>query len=168
MSKHLLPSSASKIKLCPLSLIFRFDFGFSSLLFVFFNFVLQETNDQINYTKKSNMELRLPQPGGKSALNKFSVSRDVTEKCTHYEKVATSCLIFFQTNQNVEEKNKLSILFLFSLFLHWSCLIIKAVSSLRPIDCHVGLCFLLKTSPLSANPHACSSEPLCSLSPLGC
>lgn len=34
-------------------------------------------------------------------LNKFIVSRDVTEKCTHYEKVATSCLIFFQTNQNV-------------------------------------------------------------------
>lgn len=62
------------------------------------------------------MELRLPQPGGKSALNKFSVSRDVTEKCTHYEKVATSCLIFFQTNQNVEEKNKpFKLFFVFTL-----------------------------------------------------
>lgn len=73
--------------------------------------------DQLNYTKNSNMKQRLHEPGGKTSQNKFIFSRDVGEKCTYYEKVATSCLISFQTNRNVKEKTNSTNFFSF----HPSC-----------------------------------------------
>lgn len=148
MSKHRFPSPASIIKLgCPSLIKIAVFFSFSSP-----QCVLQETNDKNGLHKKVKHGAKTPW----TKRDKPS-SEKLRENALITKKLLTAAWFPWKTNTS-------SKLFLFSPFLCWSHLIIKAVSSPHPMDCHL----LLKTSPLSANLRACHFEPFRGLSLFGC